>query len=52
MVDIWKSRFLLFPRASWKSFPTALLEMEEVQDSRHFQISKTISTDMKGGPAD
>ena len=43
---MWKSRFLLFPRASWKSFPTDLLEMEEVQDSRHFQMSNAISTEV------
>jgi hypothetical protein len=30
---------------------TRLLEMGEVQENRHFQISKAISTDMKAGPA-
>jgi hypothetical protein len=35
----------------WKSFPTGLLKMEEVQDSRHFQMSKAISADMKAAPA-
>jgi hypothetical protein len=38
MLDIWKWRRASFPKGSWKSFPTELLEMEEVQDSR--QISK------------
>jgi hypothetical protein len=33
------------------SFPTELLEMKEVQGSRHFQISKAISTNMRAGPA-
>src|SRR5712671_2456033 len=33
----------------WRNtlFPTDLLEMEEIQGSRHFQISKAIFTDMK-----
>jgi hypothetical protein len=30
-----------------KSFSTGLLEMEEVEGSRHFQISKAISADME-----
>src|SRR5712671_5774164 len=46
-VGHWKWRNTSFPRGFWKSFPTDLLEMEEVQDSRHFQISKAISMDMK-----
>jgi hypothetical protein len=36
-----------FSRGCWKSFPTGLLEMVEVQGSRHFQISRVISMDMK-----
>jgi len=50
MLDIWKWWNPRFPRGRWKSFPTDLLEMEEVQDRRHFQISKVISMDMKAGP--
>jgi hypothetical protein len=50
MLDIWKWPDPPFPRGCRKSFPTDLLEMEEVQDSRHFQISKAISTDIKAGP--
>src|SRR5712671_2439406 len=49
-VGHWKWRNTSFPRGFWKSFPTGLLEMEEVQDRRHFQISKAISMDMKGAP--
>jgi hypothetical protein len=51
MLDIWKWPDRSFPRGCWKSFATDLLEMKEVQDSRHFQISKAISTDMKAAPA-
>src|SRR5712671_154556 len=50
-VGHWKWRNTSFSRGCWKSFPTGLLEMEEVQGSRHFQISKAISTDMKASPA-
>jgi hypothetical protein len=49
-VGHWKWRNTSFPRGCWKSFPTGLLEMEEVQGRRHFQISKAIFMDMKGGP--
>ena len=49
-VGHWKWQDPSFPRGFWKSFPTDLLEMEEVQGSRHFQISKAIFTDMKGAP--
>jgi hypothetical protein len=48
----WNPSFL---RGCRKSFPIDLLEIEEVQDSRHFQISKTISTDKapnRSDPAD
>jgi hypothetical protein len=44
-VGHWKWRNASFPRGYWKSFPTDLLEMEEVQDSRHFHISRAICTD-------
>jgi hypothetical protein len=37
----------LISEGFWKSFPTDLLEMEEVQGSRHFQISRAISPDME-----
>src|SRR5216683_5241420 len=50
-VGHWKWRNTSFPRSFWKSFPTDLLEMEEVQGSRHFQISKAIFTNMKSDPA-
>ena len=50
-VGHWKWRNTSFPRDFWKSFPTDLLEMEGVQGSRHFQISKAIFTNMKAGPA-
>jgi hypothetical protein len=46
-VGHWKWRNTSFPRGFWKSFPTDLLEMEEVQGSRHFQISSAISADME-----
>ena len=32
----------------WKSFPTGLVEMQEVQGNSHFHISKVISADMAG----
>ena len=48
IVDIWKWRFPSFPRGRWKSFPTGLVEMQEVQRGGHFQISKVISADMAG----
>ena len=47
----WKWRDTSFPRGCWKSFPTDLLEMEEIQGSCHFHISKAISVDMKAGRA-
>jgi hypothetical protein len=50
-VGHWKWRHTSFSRDHWKSFPTDLLEMQEVQVNRHFQISKAISMDMKAGPA-
>ena len=34
-----------------KVFSTGLLEMEKVQESRHFHMSKAISADMKACPA-
>jgi hypothetical protein len=37
-----------FQPICWKSFPTYLLEMEEVQGSRHVQISNAISTKHDG----
>jgi hypothetical protein len=46
MLDIWKWRNPSFTTACWKSFPTGLLEMQKVQEGRHFQISKGISMDM------
>jgi hypothetical protein len=47
MVDMWKWRNTSFPGGFWKSFPTDLLEKEEVQGSRHFQVSSAISADME-----
>jgi hypothetical protein len=40
-----------FQEAAGSHFPTDLLEIEEVQGSCHFQISKAISMDMKASPA-
>src|ERR1700730_753689 len=45
-VGHWKWRNTSFPRGFWKSFPTDLLEIEEVLGGRHFQISRAISTDI------
>jgi hypothetical protein len=36
-------------RISWKSLPTDMLKMQRAQRNRHFQISKSISMDMKAG---
>jgi hypothetical protein len=51
MLDIGNGGIPHFREASGSHFPTDLLEMENVQGSRHFQISKAIFTDMKMGPA-
>ena len=51
MLDIGNGGIPHFRGASGSHFPTDLLEMEEVQGGRHFQISKAIFTDMKAGPA-
>jgi hypothetical protein len=51
MLNIWKWRNPSFSRGCWKWFLTELLEMEKVEDSRDFQISKAISTDMRARPA-
>jgi hypothetical protein len=39
----WKSRLFSFSRDCWKSFPDRLLDMPEVQQSGHFQMSNSIS---------
>jgi hypothetical protein len=47
MLDIGNGGIPHFRGASGSHFPTDLLEMEEVQGSRHFQISSAISADME-----
>ena len=50
MLDIGNGGIPHFRGASGSHFPTDLLEMEEVQGGRHFQISSAISADMTAGP--
>jgi len=43
MLNVGNRGFSHFSRDCWKSFPGRLLDMPEVQQSGHFQMSNSIS---------
>jgi hypothetical protein len=46
MLDVWKWQNPSFPRGCRKSFPGHLMEMQEPQETGHYQTSRTIFVKM------
>jgi hypothetical protein len=49
MVDIGNGGFRDFHEAVGSHFQTDVVEMQRFRESRHFQISKAIFADIRGG---